>query len=294
MLKNKSNRRDSIKMMLSLGAVSLFPFKLLSCIKNKTCEVCKKAWESLGKFPRTRYQFRYIEPVASLPNVFIYGDSISIHYTEYVRASLEGKASVYRLHKNGNSSDKFIRNMETFKETMFQPNLEGGWDFSWDVIHFNVGLHDFKYMVGKKRDKVNGTQVSPPEVYKENLEKIIAYLKTNYPNAKLIFATTTPVPDGEAGRIEGDAIRYNELALKVLEKHKDIIVNDLYTVSVPVQKEHSQGDVHYKPEGSRIQGIEVAKVIANTLNIETVECPSVDTIVALSKEYESKKKKRKK
>lgn len=286
-------RRTSVKLLGLFGVYILTGSKTVEAITNSTCEICRKAWEGLGKFPRTRYQFRYIEPVAKLPKVFIYGDSISIGYTEYVRASLEGIASVYRLHENGSSSNEFIKKMEKFRKTMFQPYLEGGWNFKWDVIHFNVGLHDLKYLSNKKLDKENGTQVTSLELYEANLNKIINYLKINYPKAKLIFATTTLVPDGEPGRIKGDAIRYNDVALKVLKNHKDIIVNNLHLFSIPVWKSHGKGygDVHYQEEGSRLLGIEVAKVIANILHTKPMECPSAEVIKNKFKIYETSKKK---
>lgn len=275
-------------------------FGLASCMPTRTwgavipiaCGVCEKAWKSLGRFTKTRYQFRYIEPVANLPKVFIYGDSISIGYTEYVRASLEGKASVFRLHKNGQSSNDFVPNMEKLKTTMFQPYLEGGWNFKWDVIHFNVGLHDLKYMANGKMDKKRGVQVSSLELYATNLKKIINYLKTSYPKAKLVFATTTPVPDGEPGRVKGDAKKYNEVAIKVLKEHPDIIVNDLYSFSVPLLKKYAigPGNVHYKEEGSRRQGIRVAKVIAKALDLKPNKCPSTEIITTRFKEYESNKR----
>lgn len=275
------------------GLASCAPNKLLSQVVNNTCDICKKAWESLGKFTRTRYQFRYIVPVKNLPKVLIYGDSISIGYTEYVRASLENKACVYRLHTNGQSSNHFITRMETLRKKMFQPYLKNGWNFEWDVIHFNVGLHDLKYLAGKKLDKENGKQVSTLKLYEENLHKIINYLKTNYPKAKLIFATTTPVPEGADGRFAGDAVKYNKVALKVMKQYTKVIVNDLFTFSIPILKEYGvkKGDVHYKPEGSRLQGIEVSKKIADAIGITPIECPSTDIINAQFKLYESKKKK---
>ena len=289
-MKNNINRRNSIKRILSIGALSLFPATLLSQVVDQACDVCKKAWEGLNKFTRTRYQFRYIEPVASLPKVFIYGDSISIGYTEYVRASLKDKACVYRLHQNGDSSNEFIPNMEILQKTMFQPYLKGGWNFKWDLIHFNVGLHDLKYLANNKLNKETGVQVSSLKQYEDNLHKIIKYLQTNFPEAKLIFATTTPVPEGEPGRFKGDAVRYNEVALKVLKNYPNIIVNDLYKFSIPVWKEYGNGygNVHYQAEGSRLQGIEVAKIIADTINIQPVDCPSVELITAQFKAYESK------
>jgi hypothetical protein len=287
-------RRNAIKLMGLFGLAACAPTKLLRQVVKNTCDVCKKAWENLGKFNRIRYQFRYIEPVANLPKVFIYGDSISIGYTEYVRASLKDKACVYRLHTNGQSSNEFNTRMEGLRKRMFQPNLKGGWDFEWDAIHFNVGLHDLKYLANKKLDKKNGTQVSTLKMYEENLHKIIKYLKTNYPKAKLIFATTTPVPEGADGRFAGDSAKYNKVALKVMKQYPEVIVNDLFTFSTPVLKEHGvkEGDVHYKAEGSRLQGIQVAKEIANAIGTTPIECPSTDVITAQFKAYESKKKKK--
>ena len=171
---------------------------------------------------------------------------------------------------------------------MFQPDLKQGWDFDWDVIHFNVGLHDLKYVVNGKLNKEEGKQVSSLETYEDNLRSIIGYLKSRYPQAKLIFCSTTPVPEGERGRIAGDAVRYNEVAYNVLKDYPDIRINDLYTFSIPVQERYAAnlGDVHYKPEGSRLQGIEVARVIAEALDVEPGECPSVEVITDRFKRYE--------
>ena len=276
------NRRSFFKTLGVLGGTALLTknawAKLLPV--DDANQYMEAAWKKLGKMTQ-RYQFRYIEPVANLPKVFIYGDSISIGYTEYVRQSLTGEACVYRLHENGSASTEFIPKMEAFRKGMFQPDLKNGWDFEWDVIHFNVGLHDLKYLFNNKLDKVNGTQVSSLESYAKNLNEIIKYLKSTYPKAKLIFATTTPVPEGEPGRFAGDEVRFNETARKVLENHQDILINDLCQFSVPLIEKYSEGlgNVHYKPEGSRLQGIEVAGVIAGVLGIEPHECPSAATIV---------------
>jgi hypothetical protein len=283
------SRRRLMGTIGTLGLGMLLPTGLISRSIARSCNACIEAWKSLGKFTSKRYQFRYIEPIMELPKIFIYGDSISIGYTEYTRASLEGLACVYRLHVNGGSSHNFIAKMETFRSTMFKPGLKQGWDFEWDVIHFNVGLHDLKYLLDRKRDKVNGTQVSSLIDYEQNLRSIIEYLKTTYPNTKLIFATTTPVPEGEPGRIAGDAERYNQVALEVMRDHKDIRINDLHSFSIPVLKEHAAGpgNVHYAAEGSRLQGIEVARIISKEIGVKPVECPSVEVITERFREYES-------
>lgn len=285
----KNNRRNFIKTIGAFGLATLIPVELLGAIGQELCGVCKEAWNNLSKLNAMRYQFRYLEPTASLPKVFLYGDSISIGYTEYVRASLKGKADVMRLHVNGGSSHDLIPKMEAFRKALFQPNLKNGWDFKWDVIHFNVGLHDLKYVANKADlDKVNGKLVSTHEVYENNLRKDIDYLKNTYPSAKLIFALTTVVPENEPGRIAGDELNYNKIALQVLKEHPEIRVNNLHDFSIPILQKYQDkpGSVHYVPEGYRLLGIEVAKQIATVLGIKPNECPSSTAIEKEFKEYE--------
>ncbi|MCB4808925.1 SGNH/GDSL hydrolase family protein [Tamlana sp. 62-3] len=228
-------------------------------------EVAREAWKNLAN---KEAAFAYVSPNKKLPNVFIYGDSISIGYTTTVRKELEGKANVFRFHKNGQSSNKFIPFVEKMKTTMFQPYLKGGWDFTWDVIHFNVGLHDLKYVKNGKLDLENGKQVNSIEKYKENLHEICKYLKKEYPKAKLIFATTTAVPEeGADGRVAGDSVKYNTAALEVLTNYPEIQINDLYAFTKPHEKEWyiKPHNVHYNELGKTAQGKEVAKIIAQNL-----------------------------
>lgn len=285
-------RRKALKLVGLAGTAALFPQMYLKAAMPaaENNPIWENAWKNLGKFNAQRYQFRYVEPVKKLPKVFIYGDSISIGYTEYVRQSLLGKACVYRLHENGGASKDFISKMETFRKGMFQPFLEGGWDFEWDIIHFNVGLHDLKYLFNGKLNKVKGEQNVTLKEYKENIAKIIDYLQSTYPKAKLIFATTTPVPEGEPGRIKGDEVKYNNMALSELKKHSNIIINDLYTFSQAIIEKYAEGpgNVHYTPTGQRLQGIEVARVIAKELDVIPNPCPSVESILLEFKQYEKK------
>ena len=122
----------------------------------------------------------------------------------------------------------------------------------WDVIHFNWGLHDLCYRnpeskVQGNRDKVNGTLSVPLEQYEKNLEELVKQLKAT--GAKLVWASTTVVPEGEAGRKLGDDIKYNGVAAKVMERH-GIPTNDLHALSVSFNGKYSQrGNVHYNKDG---------------------------------------------
>ncbi len=152
-------------------------------------------------------------------------------------------------------------------QTMSKPQLDSPWGFQWDVIHFNVGMHDFKYINEGKLDTKDGKQVTPIESYKNNIHQIIAYLKKLSPKAKLIFATTTPVPKGSKGRIVGDANKYNRAALDVLKQYPNVALNDLYTFTKPNHANWwiKPGNVHYNKVGKKAQGIEVARIISTAL-----------------------------
>ncbi|MGQ1784568.1 SGNH/GDSL hydrolase family protein [Saccharicrinis sp. GN24d3] len=236
---------------------------------SKRCkeEVCREAWTKLCDYRIKEAAYAYVHPQKRLPNVFLYGDSISIGYTLKVREQLQGKANVFRTYRNGGATQNFIPGMEKMKKAMFQPYLKNGWDFKWDVIHFNVGLHDLKYMSKGKLDKENGKQVSSIEGYKEKLDKICTYLMKEFPTATLIFATTTPVPQGAAGRLAGDSVKYNKAALDVLAKYPSIMINDLYAFTKPNFNEWciEPGNVHYNETGKKAQGKEVARIIAENL-----------------------------
>ncbi|MGJ8644406.1 MAG: SGNH/GDSL hydrolase family protein [Luteolibacter sp.] len=231
-------------------------------------KTAKERWAKLaGRFAK-RPEFAYVEDNLELPNVLLYGDSISIGYTQRVREKTKGQADIYRVFHNGGFSSKFIPMMTEMHDAMRDEQLEDPWDFEWDVIHFNVGLHDLTQMEADK-ETGKGEPRTSIEDYKKNIRGIVEYLKKLAPNAKLIFATTTPVPEGAFGprRLAGDSVKYNEAAMEVLSDYPEIIINDLYTLT---KKNHADwwsepGNVHYNKTGTNAQGDEVARVILETL-----------------------------
>ena len=76
-----------------------------------------------------------IEEVKGLPNVLIIGDSISIGYTLPTRALLKEKVNLHRIPTNGGPTTKGLSEIEKWLGNK-----------KWDLIHFNWGLHDLKYM----------------------------------------------------------------------------------------------------------------------------------------------------
>ena len=199
-----------------------------------------------------------IKSDSSLPNVLLVGDSISIGYTPLVIKKLKGKANVSRVKTNCGDSKKGVKLMKKWLR-----------DTKWDVIHFNFGLHDLCYRhpdskVYGHRDKVKGKIGVPIDQYEKNLEKIVQIL--NKTGAKLIWASTTVVPEKEAGRFVGDDAKYNAVAEKVIKKY-NVQINDLYAVSKKFDKSlfKKPGDVHFKRRGSQKLADQVCSEIEKTI-----------------------------
>ena len=191
-----------------------------------------------------------------LPNVLLMGNSVSIGYTPYVREHLEGIANVYRIPDNGGST-----------LTMFENSKLWLGDTHWDVIHFNWGLHDLKYLLNNSLN-TNGTQVVPVNEYSVNMDSIVKILQPW--SANLIFATTSYVPSGAAGRIRGDEETYNAAALTVMANYSEILIDDQFTTTLNNLSEQNNNDVHFNLAGRERQGIQAAEKIKQALtNLST-------------------------
>src|SRR5205814_1317759 len=137
---------------------------------------------------------------AGLPRVLLIGDSISIGYTIPVRELLKGKANVHRILTNGADTANGLAHLTAWLGTG-----------KWDVIHFTWGLHDLKI-------DADGSRQVPLDKYQQNLRELVSRL--DRAGARLIFATTTPVPAlGKLTprRIDTDVISYNLVARKIMQ-----------------------------------------------------------------------------
>lgn len=193
-----------------------------------------------------------------LPKVLIIGDSISIGYTPFVKRQLKDVATVSRNPGNAAHTGTGLEKIDAWLG-----------DTRWDLIHFNWGLHDLCYRNPDakqqgNRDKVNGKLTTTLEQYEKNLDQLVTRMKKT--GATLVWASTTLVPEGEAGRIAGDEKKYNEVAARVMKKH-GVAINDLHALSATFGPELfvRAGDVHYKPAGYQKFGTEVSSVIRTAL-----------------------------
>lgn len=195
-----------------------------------------------------------IQDVPGLPRVLLIGDSISIGYTLPTRELLKGEVNLHRIPANGGPTTRGLQSIEAWLG-----------DKKWDVIHFNWGLHDLKYIDdnGKLVSPDQGHQQVPIEEYEQNLRQLVARLKKT--GAKLIWRNTTPIPEGSAGRIPGDEVKYNAVAAKIMEEN-GIPTDDQYGFVKPQMDELMlPANVHFKKEGSAALAERTAAAIREAL-----------------------------
>ena len=177
-----------------------------------------------------------------LPRVLVIGDSISMNYHDAAMAALKGVANYHRNEGNAGPSERGVLNTELWLGDFRQKGLH------WDVVQFNHGLHDLKQAYDAKTDTWGAYSV-PIATYQANLEKQIAILRKT--GARLIFCTTTPVPNHNKGpyaRRKGASAEFNAAALEVMRRHPDILVTDLHAAieASPVfDNWRKQSDVHF-------------------------------------------------
>lgn len=186
-----------------------------------------------------------IQPATPRPKVLIIGDSISIGFMGPLQAMVQDRWILQ--HNPGNA-----------RYTRYGLDHIDQWlgSESWDVIHFNWGLWDLCYRhpdSGNQghRDKINGILTTSLQDYESHLRSLVARL--NSTGARLVWASTTPVPEGESGRFAGDEIAYNRVAAQVMHEFH-IPINDLHSKIYTQFAELSRGpgDVHFSDHGNKI------------------------------------------
>ena len=139
-------------------------------------------------------------------NIFLIGDSIRKGYCAHTKEALKDKAEVFYFEDNCRSSQYIIFSMKKWAG-MFDDTSKV------DVVQFNCGQWDTAHWNGYELSLTSESE------YAKNIRMIIFLIKNFFPNAIVVFATTSPMnPDGQNGlnpRSNAEVTRYNELALEV-------------------------------------------------------------------------------
>ncbi len=217
-----------------------------------TCSPEEQAWlkvleENLGSFYLPLYKMEkargsvsawdYVKDDPKLPRVLLIGDSISRGYTLPVRKALAGKVNVHRAPENCGSTANGLKKLDIWLG-----------DGKWDLIHFNFGIHD---------------RATQPADYEQRLETIIVRLQKT--GAKLIWASTTPLPAESRYGSDAAIVERNAIAARVMAKH-GIPVNDLYARVKPRLAEfQNPNDCHFNSAGYEFLGQQIAAEILAAL-----------------------------
>ena len=190
------------------------------------------------KVKGTANAWDYVPDDPKLPRALLIGDSVSRGYTMATRAALAGKANVHRAPENCGPTANGLKKLEVWLG-----------DGKWNVIHFNFGIHD---------------RATPPTDYEQRLEEIVARLQKT--GAKLIWASTTPIPTDAAKKQTAESIvERNAIAARVMEKH-GVAVDDLFTFITPhLATVQNPNDVHFTGPGYELLGKQVAASIEASL-----------------------------
>ena len=187
--------------------------------------------------------------------VLLLGDSIRLGYCADVKELLKDIADVRYPEENGRFAYYTLRMICEWTNLVEDPKAV-------DVVHFNNGLWDLGQRDGREC-------LTPVGIYEVTMSRIADEIRHYFPNAKLIFATTTPVNEAvfDSWHAKGNAevVKYNEAALKALTG-KIAAVDDLYSFVRDHEIKRCYKDiVHYTPEGSKFLAQKVSVSILSVL-----------------------------
>ena len=179
-----------------------------------------------------------IARTAHHPRVLLIGDSVSRGYTQSVRKALAGKANVHRAPANCGPTSLGLRKLDVWLG-----------DGKWDLIHFNFGIHD---------------RNTPIPEYSQRLEQLVERMKKT--GAKLVWASTTPIPDDPTTKqTAASIVERNEAAAQIMQKH-GVAIDDLFTAITPhLEEMQNPNDVHFNGAGYEFLGQRVGEAILEAL-----------------------------
>jgi len=209
----------------------------------------RRAWEervgvSARLMKRVGDAYAYFADDPALPNVLLIGDSISIYYTDPARRLLRGKADVCRTPMGPGKAETLFASLDDFLA-----------ERRWDVIHFNTGLHDLSARWGTDEELA---------AYEKNLRLIVEKLQKT--GARLIWASTTPIPAATTASHPGVELKYNAVAARVMNEH-GIPINDLHAAMVPHHDKYwlKPNNIHFNAAGSDFLGHVVTDALLKEL-----------------------------
>lgn len=184
------------------------------------------------------YAFHMTDENRNLPRVLLVGDSICNGYQEGVRKLTDGRCNVsYWVSSYCVTRPEYLRLLEFYLD-----------DSEYAVIHFNNGLHS--------------TRTETPK-WASALSDVFRLIRDKQPKAKIVWATSTPLKSAE----KSVKVReLNEAASEVVRNLGGIVVNDLYSLLDPFDREEYWSDMyHHKMNLRQKEAEQVATTVLSIL-----------------------------
>ncbi len=180
-----------------------------------------------------------------LPRVLLVGDSITRGYFSGVEKRLAGKVSCARLTTSKCVSDP------TFNDDLLLLLKQ----YKFAAIHFNNGLHGWGYT---------------EEQYRDGLLKTMTTLKEHAGDARLIWATTTPMRDRSnlpAFADQTERVRVRNTFAAAITRDHGISTDDLFELVKDHAEWQSADGVHFNTQGNDALAKQVAESLAKELRL---------------------------
>ena len=187
----------------------------------------------------------------SKANIFLIGDSIRLGYCETVKKELADKAEVFYVSENCRSTQYVIFHLQKWVDMFDDPSRV-------DLVHFNCGHWDVAHW---NRHPLSLTSEAE---YARNIGMIVDLLRDAFPNARLMFATTTPMNpnSGSMGcnepRTSEEIAKYNQIAVNIVAEN-NIPVNDLNDYVKDWGSDTYKDVCHFTDAAYTVIGKEVAR-----------------------------------
>lgn len=195
-----------------------------------------------------------------MEKILLLGDSIRFGllskkeirgYGPIVAEKLAGKAEVFAPDDNCRFAEYTLRYLRDWMKKLHPEEIT--------VIHWNNGLWDALRLDGDE-------PLTPIPFYAHYLVRIYRALRRFCPDARIIFATSTPVDESRANpnftRRNEEIRAYNDAAVETLLP-LGVEINDLYSVAEEFPPELHADFVHFTEEGSRL----LADAVIRALNL---------------------------
>ncbi|MEV5025395.1 SGNH/GDSL hydrolase family protein [Paenibacillus sp. LPE1-1-1.1] len=168
-----------------------------------------------------------------MKRVLLLGDSIRMGYEPLVREALKEKAEVVAPAENGRFAKHTLWGVNLWIKELGKP----------DIVHWNNGLWDLHHEAPMVE------ALTSLDEYLETLKRTANELQRT--GARIIFATTTPVPADATGRSNAEIDLYNAAAARLMDS-TGIEVNDLNRlVKQDLNENICEDKLHLSETGNR-------------------------------------------